>query len=106
MTAAPRVLPERLRRYFWEHDWKQVSWEKHRDFIVERIIARGDWESIRWIRSHAGDEVVREVILRTHGRSLTRPQLRFWELILGLPGTQVSTWLDAKSRRIWDRRRP
>ena len=97
-------LPASVSQLFWEYEAGAVSWDAHRDFIVERVLARGDWDALRWIRARAGDEVLRDILTGTRGRSLSRAQLRFWQLLLDLPEEQVTAWLGTKSREIWHRR--
>jgi len=97
-------LPPNLEAFFWDCAPGSVSWEKHRDFIIERVLARGDWDAIRWLRTELGDEALRAVIVGTRGRSLTRPQIRLWQLVLDLPEADVASWLNDVSRMIWDRR--
>src|SRR5262249_15201378 len=45
------TLPERMRSLFWETDLEVVDPEAHRDYVLERIMTRGDWEAVRWLRS-------------------------------------------------------
>ena len=97
-------LPPNLEAFFWDYAPGAVSWDAHREFIIERVLARGDWDAIRWLRTELGDEALRAVIMRTHGRSLTRPQIRLWQLLLDLPEADVDSWLKDVSREIWDRR--
>lgn len=97
-------LPERLRSLFWDHDFQSLSWREHREFIIGRVLASGDWDSVQWLRCRIGDRGVREWIERHAGRGLSRRQLRFWELILGLPAAEVDGWLSREGRRIWDER--
>jgi hypothetical protein len=98
------ILPTAIGRIFWEHADGDVSWEAHRDYIVERVLARGDWDSICWVRRTAGDAVLREILIRTRGRWLSPQQLSLWELLLDLPEKLVYDWLHVPSRAIWDRR--
>lgn len=97
-------LPPNVTALLWEYNVADITWEQHRDFILERILARGDWDTIRWARSVAGDNVVREVVVRTRGRWLNQAQLRFWQLVLAIPEADVSAWLESPNRAIWDRR--
>ncbi len=104
MNDSPVILPDAIRRLFWEHGEGDVSWEAHRDYVVQRVLARGDWDSICWVRRTAGDPVLREVLVRTRGRWLSPPQLRLWQLVIDLPDALVDEWLRAPGRAIWDRR--
>ena len=35
-------LPSRLRRLFWDADFKTLTWEKDLDYIVGRVLTYGD----------------------------------------------------------------
>ena len=100
MTAVE--LPDCVRRLLW--DVADASWERHRDFLIERVLSQGDWEAWRWIRRRAGDAALRAVLERTRARSLSRAQISLWQVILDLPEELVRAWLTDPSRVIWDRR--
>ena len=94
-------LPELLRPFFWEHDFERLSWRADRDFIAERILTRGTWPAITWLRKRMGKAGLRDFLLASKGRTLTPRQLRFWQLILDLPEQEVSAWIDAKRGSVW-----
>jgi hypothetical protein len=71
--------------------------------VVGRVLIDGDWDAVQWLRKQAGDAVLRDWIERHEGRGLSRQQLRFWELILKLPASQVDAWLAARQPG-WDDR--
>ena len=95
------VLPDLLRPLFWEHDFEALTWEADRDLIMARVLASGGWEAVRWLRSRVSDTELRGWIERRRGRGLSPRQLRFWELILGLPRRRVNAWLAEESRKVW-----
>lgn len=102
-VAAPSILLA-LRRLFWEYDADALRWEKDRDLVVARVLAYGNWRDTCWLLAQIGDEGIRDYLCRTEGRGLSRPQLRYWETILGLPYEQVTAWMYAPGRSIWDER--
>lgn len=97
-------LPAMLRALFWDYDFKALTWENDRDLITARVLASGGWDAVTWLRSRLGDRALRDWIERRQGRGLSPQQLRFWELILGLPHRQVNAWLAAEGRKIWEKR--
>lgn len=99
-------LPQSIASLFWDHPAGAVALALHRDFVVERVLARGSWDDICWLRREVGDDALRHAIAVGRGRSLSRPQLRFWELVLELPQDDVEHWLSLPAREIWDRRSP
>ncbi len=98
-------LPKQLRPFFWDYDFARLSWEEDRDLVTARILAAGSWDAICWLRARLGDSALRAWLERRQGAGLSPRQLRFWELILGLPHRQVNAWLAATGRQAWDRRR-
>jgi hypothetical protein len=93
-----------LRALFWDYDFAALTWEDDRDLIIGRVLAAGTWEAVTWLRSHLGDQALRDWIKHHHGRGLTPQQLRFWELVVGLPHRQVNRWLAAEERQVWEKR--
>jgi hypothetical protein len=99
------MLPEELRPFFWDVDFEALRWSEYRDFIITRILSRGDWPSIIWVRQFAGDTTIRSTITRLRGRDLSPQQLRFWELIVKLPHRVVTGWINDPAGRVWNHRR-
>lgn len=97
-------LPECVTRLLWDTDARSVTWETHRAFLIGRILSQGEWDAIRWLRSTAGDDALREWITVTRGRRLSREQLRFWQVVLDLPEELVLAWLSMPERQVWDGR--
>jgi hypothetical protein len=97
-------LPKTLRRFFWDYDFARLSWAEDRDLIIARILAVGDWKSIRWLRRRLPDEELRQWLQRRRGAGLSSRHLRFWELILELPRREVNAWLAQPGRQAWEGR--
>lgn len=102
--ARTTPLPDGIRSLLHDTAPAGVSWEQHEDFLVDRILADGDWDSVRWLRRTAGDAAIRVRILATRGRRLSPRQIRLWQLLLDLPQDLVDTWLADPNRSVWDRR--
>ena len=97
-------LPARLRPLFWDYDFAALNRKEDRDLVTARVLASGDWQTLRWLRRRLGDPALRAWIRSRGGRGLTPRQLRYWELILELPHREVNAWLADEARQIWDRR--
>ncbi len=101
----PIRLPQALRPLFWEYDFARLSWKADADLITSKILTVGDWDSICWLRRRLSNSALRDWIERRRGAGLSARQLRFWELMLGLPRRQVNAWLADPARRLWEGRR-
>lgn len=98
-------LPKNLRVLFPEYDFDSLEWEADRDLVISRVLAKGDWDAVCWVRERLGDVQLQSWIERRRGRGLDAAQLRFWELVLGIPRRQVNEWLRAPERQVWEQRR-
>ncbi len=61
MNEKPKPLFEK--RIFWDVDFENLDYDKHPNWVIERVFDRGDVEDIRQCRRYYGDEKVREALL-------------------------------------------
>lgn len=97
-------LQRGLKSLFWDCDFSTLELGKHRNFIIRRILDRGDWQAITWLRRTVGDGVIRDWLLERHGGGLDPRKLRFWGLILELPTAKVDEWVRDTRMSSWHRR--
>ena len=98
------MLPAELSPLFWEYDPSKLSFTRDRDLVIGKILTRGTWENLRWLRGAVKDDALRRWILRARGRGLSPQQIRYWQLMLDLPEEVVAPWLSDPARQIWHRR--
>ncbi len=99
-----KSLSPHLRPFFWDRQFRGLSLAADADFIIGRLLAEGDWESIKWLRREVGDTVLRDWLMRRSGAGLSPQSLRFWELVLGLDRRKVNTWITQQRESLWQRR--
>ena len=104
MKPISMPLPEALRPLFWDVDFSALDWDTDRDLIVRRILQAGNWQALRWLRSTWGDENLQRWLTDHHGARLSPRQLRYWELVLELPGIQVDQWVARARASLWEKR--
>jgi hypothetical protein len=59
IPAMPSKLPRNIRTLFWEYDSARLTWAADRDLIIGRILAVGNWDSLRWLRRRLSDAELR-----------------------------------------------
>lgn len=96
-----RPLPRFLRTCFWDTDFLRLQWPEHQDFVVGRLLEAGGDREKDWLRRHMEPHVIGAWILRHRGRGLSPRQLRYWELIVDLPKSDVDRWVREKRRDPW-----
>lgn len=105
-VPAARELPDAVADLLWDVLPGEVRLAEHRDFLIGRILARGRWAAVEWLRGQIGDAAIAAYLVRTRGRCLSPRQLRFWELVLELGDELVSGWIAERrgASGLWDRR--
>ena len=68
---------------FWDVDLKEIDPVKHRDFIIERILERGDEDDFKWVLDFYGTEAIKKVFLEKIENLDPRSQ-NFWCLYFNL----------------------
>ena len=81
-------VPQNFRKYFWDINFNELDFEKHRKFILERLLNYGTFDTFSWVfRTFSGEEI-KELINNNGTHSLSRNSLLFWEKI-------------AKDKKLW-----
>ncbi|PIZ00457.1 hypothetical protein COY62_02480 [bacterium (Candidatus Howlettbacteria) CG_4_10_14_0_8_um_filter_40_9] len=61
---------------FWDVELKTLDAEKHKKFIIERILLFGNVEDFRWARDFYGEKCIKDVVISN--RTLDRKSQNFW----------------------------
>ncbi len=61
-----------------------VDLRLHSDYVLERVMSRGGWEAMRWLREVYPAETLAGFIVRK-GARLSPRERAYWSLIAGLP---------------------
>lgn len=104
MSEVETKLPEMFKQFFWDYEFNTLSWSRHRDLIVRRVLRQGSWQAIGWLRRQIGDEDLRRWLVEHQGGRLSPRQLRFWEVILDLPTESVRQWVEQAKNNPWSER--
>ncbi len=78
------MIPAELTWLFWDVDPSAIDLDRDRDYVVERIMARGDLKAMRWLARHVERDVLAD-FLRRKGHRLAPRERAFWSLIAGVP---------------------
>ena len=73
-------IPSTLHRYFWDVDPELLDSAKHERPIIERLLEKGDMESVRWMLKTYDQGRVADVVRVS--RSLSPKSRNFWQLFL------------------------
>lgn len=81
MWHTTRVIPDPIAVYFWDVDVAQLDLVKHKDYIIERLMGRGDLDAMRWLRRTFDQADLHEFVVRRGRERLAPRELAYWALI-------------------------
>jgi len=72
-------IPDDAKKYFWGDDLSDLSWEKHKKYIIQTLLEKGDLASWRWLFTKVSKSEVKELLpdLRLQPKSSN-----FWKIYL------------------------
>lgn len=94
-------LPASFRRFFWDVPLSSLSVERHRDFILGRLLEWGDREALRWVVRSYSPDVLREFLRGRGSEILSERNQRFWASVLELKRFESATRSWRRRGRAW-----
>ncbi len=77
-------VPDAFRSLFWDVDLTAIRLPEHTDYVVERVMSRGTWSAMCWLRAAFDEPTLRGVLAR-RGDRLAPRERAYWSLVLGAP---------------------
>ncbi|NYE58571.1 DUF6922 domain-containing protein [Carboxydothermus ferrireducens] len=86
-----KTLPEEFKVYFWDVELCDLNIEKHKRFIIERILNFGDHRALKWVLSNYDEATIKEVV--QNSRNLTPKTARFWQYYFKLSEEEMRCFI-------------
>ena len=77
------MLPNEVERLLWDVDVATLDIRYHADFVMERIMSRGGWTAMQWLRNSYGRDELAAFLVRK-GDRLTPRDLAYWCVVAGI----------------------
>ena len=74
-------LPKKFKEYFWDVDFKKISFKPFNKYVLERIMNLGDFDALKWLLKEVPKSAIEEV-LKT-GRELDKKTRNYWRVVYG-----------------------
>jgi hypothetical protein len=76
-------LPHEVEKLFWDTDPATIDLDRHGDYVMERIMSRGGWEAMCWLRRTFSQRRLADFLLRKGARLAPRERA-YWALVAGV----------------------
>lgn len=77
------ALPPCVAMLLWDVDPSAVDLEQHASFVLERVMSRGSWEAMRWLRRRYPPSRL-AAFLAERGDRLAPRDRDYWSLMAGV----------------------
>jgi hypothetical protein len=74
-------------KLFWELDPETIDLRAHRAYVIGRVMERGGWLAMKWLRETYSTEDLREFLGSRRGRALAPRERAYWCLVVGIEAT-------------------
>ena len=95
-------LPNFLKKYFWDVEFKNIDLDKRRVFVLKRIMELGDEKTVLWMLQNFTRSEIMNVLFNFRG--LSQKSANFWTLLFDVPKEKVICLkkpLSKEQRKIW-----
>jgi hypothetical protein len=82
-----QFIPKTARSFFQEFDFEQIDAERDGDLIIERLLAYGNRNEVRWLLKQFGPARIRKWLSEGGVRRLPRRRYRLWCVLWDVPMT-------------------
>ena len=72
-------IPDTAKKYFWEDNLAELSWQKHNKYIIQTLLEKGDIVPLRWLFTLVTREEVKKMLPTLH---LQKKSSNFWNIYL------------------------
>ena len=80
-------LPDFLRAYFWDVAFDKIDITKNSQFVLKRVLDRGDTKALLWAISVFDNNIIAQLI--TTSKDISAKTANFWADMLGIDKSQV-----------------
>jgi hypothetical protein len=88
-TNSASDIPKTLAQFFQEYTFENLDAERHWELVVERTLAYGNRDELRWLFARYGRERVADWVRRMGACRLPRRQIPFWRLVLEVSALEM-----------------
>lgn len=74
------MIEEKIKKYFWDVDFKSLNPDENKKYILERILEMGDENAVNWMFKIYSKKDILEII--KNNRKISLKSSNFWNFVL------------------------
>lgn len=88
MGVGTDLIPERVKRLFWDVNKETVNKDLHCPYIIKRIMDYGNIEDVKWMLAAYSRQEIVGVLKKSRG--LSRKSAYFWSIYFNIPKEEIT----------------
>lgn len=84
-------LPVQLQRLFWDTDGQAIDPQKHRAFVLDRVLEYGGIDAVRWAEHYYGLNQLAEYFQERGQRVLSAKTRAYWRAVFTITQTPCTS---------------
>lgn len=80
-------LPATFKSYFWDVDFNSLNQEENKNFILKRVLDRGDTQALTWVTQNYNRKEIAKLLFTV--RDISTKTANFWADFLKLDRAKV-----------------
>lgn len=93
-----RGIPRSLAPFFQEYDLEKIEPDQHWELVIERTLAYGNRQELRWLFQRYGQSRIADWVRRMGWRRLPKRRFNLWCVLLEIEDPQKPR---LQEQRIW-----
>lgn len=86
--SIPNKLPKFLYKFFWDTEAKKVNPARHPEYVINRLLDKGDLKAARWVVKNFSEELIKKTLRTSHDFSPWNG--RFWANYYQMANTEIA----------------
>ncbi len=74
-----QMLPKKVTKYFWGDNIQDLSWNTHRNYIIQTILEKGDRDAVSWMFQKLSKKEIHNM---PPSLNLSKKSSHFWNIYL------------------------
>ena len=72
-------IPSTFKKYFWDTNFAKIDFNKHKIYVIERLLEHGDMNAYRWLKKNFTKSLILKV--SRISRRLSKYTKNYWQII-------------------------
>ncbi len=73
------TFPSNIKKYFWGDNLQELSWPKHKKYIIQTLLDKGDKSALKWLFAQTSKQKVKSYLPQL---KLNKKSANFWSTYL------------------------